>query len=297
MKNFTKKWGSWAVKTCMFSLPSYRCNFFKTKSTLVLEKNSEEETEDEDGGTSKLASPEERYLEKGPDEPWALRPLPESRNMLSADLGRAVHIYITQQWSMAGCLLSRTPYSLHLLELMGGSKRVAWKDIKAAPRQYISTRFILDRHAFNNPTHLHDCALRAYWKHWYGLAQSGHPFSFKAVVAADSTPGESEEEEQAGGAGKIQPLESDEDTKNKGSRPAKGENPSPGARLGKSNRSDLVKDQDPVEEEDSGLDKSSPGADEKVSVPDECSTEGEKITFLCSPMDRLTRQSLVQWFS
>ena len=65
-------------------------------------------------------------------------------------------------------------------------------------------------------------------------------------------------------------------------RPAKGENSSPGARLGKSSRSDLVEDRDPVEEEDSSLDNSSPGADEKVLVPDECSTKGEKIAFLRS---------------
>ena len=61
------------------------------------------EGEDEGAGDNPAAgstSPAEKLLEKGSDELWVLRPLPDSRTVLSAALGVALHTYVTQQWSM-----------------------------------------------------------------------------------------------------------------------------------------------------------------------------------------------------
>lgn len=85
-----------------------RCT--ETKPTLVSEQEGGEgEDEDaDDGHASKPKSPEEKaknLLEKGPDQLWALKPLPESKPVLSADIALALHIYITQQWSMVVRLL------------------------------------------------------------------------------------------------------------------------------------------------------------------------------------------------
>jgi len=78
--------------------------FTITTLTLVSEEGGEEEGEDggaDEDDASKSKSPAERLLDRGPDELWVLKPLPESRTVRSSDLGLALHIYVTQQWSMA----------------------------------------------------------------------------------------------------------------------------------------------------------------------------------------------------
>ena len=199
---------------------------------------------------------------------------------------------------------------------MGGSKRVAWKDIKASPEQYISKKFLLNNQVLENPTRLHDHVIKAYWKHWHTLAQSGHPFTFKTTAAASTNASEPRGNSSSDG--------------DKGRNLGKGENTMEVPTQNKDKYSDLDegKQSVPDEAEDSGLDPSSSsssdssldsgldkdeekgsGPDEaggfglgkdsakdlnlgqskkssgiggKLTVPEECRTDEDKITFLRS---------------
>ena len=171
-----------------------------------------------------------------------------------------------------------------LSELLGGGKRVAWRDIQAAPRQYISSKFLLSGHTFQNPTRLPERSVKAYWNHWYTLAQSGQQFTFKtaATVGSDprkqggtskeDAPGESQEEVAKGT--ERQPQDSD------------GTDEDEGLDTAKDNASCVDKDMAPGLEEDSGLDssdeKGSGSGDEKPLIPNQCHTDAEKVAFLHS---------------
>ena len=45
-------------------------------------------------------SPEEKLLQKTPGGVWTLGPIPEPHAVLRRELGYALHVYVTQQWSM-----------------------------------------------------------------------------------------------------------------------------------------------------------------------------------------------------
>ena len=126
---------------------------------------------------------------------------------------------------------------------MGGSKRVAWKGIKVAPEQYISKKFLLSGQTLENPTRLLEHNVRAYWNHWYQLAQSGHPFAFKRVAAVSSNPGKSRKE-QAGRAEKVQSQEHSETDEDQHRKLGEGEDSNPGV--------DLDNDQGSGSDEDDG---------------------------------------------
>jgi hypothetical protein len=69
--------------------------------------------------------------------------------------------------------------------LKKGAKQVAWKGIREANEWFIDETFLLSLRTFDNPTRLTEHNLRAYWKHWYNLSQSGKPFTFKRTGARD----------------------------------------------------------------------------------------------------------------
>jgi hypothetical protein len=73
------------------------------------------------------------------------------------------------------------------LGLAQGSKRVAWSNIRESTSWYIHENFLLPKYPLNNPTRMSEDALRAYWSHWYKLAQSGQQFGFKRVGLPDET--------------------------------------------------------------------------------------------------------------
>jgi hypothetical protein len=73
------------------------------------------------------------------------------------------------------------------LELAQGGKRVPWSSIKESTRWYIRKKFLLPNHSLNNPVRISESTLRAYWNHWYNLAQSGQPFTFKRVGLPNET--------------------------------------------------------------------------------------------------------------
>ena len=74
-----------------------------------------------------------------------------------------------------------------------------WKDIQEVNGWYISETFLIHGQTLSNPTWLSEKNLRAYWKHWYDLAQSGKPFTFKRVGAHDSDAhGDSDDPEEEG---------------------------------------------------------------------------------------------------
>jgi len=64
------------------------------------DRNSDEETP-----APEPLSPSERFLQKGSDGLWKLGPLPDLGTVRNADLGRALHVYITQQWSTSISIL------------------------------------------------------------------------------------------------------------------------------------------------------------------------------------------------
>ena len=129
-------------------------------------------------------------MQKNSDDLWELGPLPELGTICHADLGIALHVYVTQQWSMGVSILSlELLVTAFFTGLRKGSKRVMWKGITDSNSWYISKEFRLPREVFGNPTCLPESVLRAFWRHWYKLAQSGKPFTFKrtSVREEDAT--------------------------------------------------------------------------------------------------------------
>jgi hypothetical protein len=83
----------------------------------------------------------------------------------------------------------------------GGVKNVKWKDVKAHNPWYISKEFLLPGKTFYNPTRMPEAAVRAYWKMWYGLAQSNTHFAFLHV---GSYPGGDSMEKESTGMKKME---------------------------------------------------------------------------------------------
>lgn len=103
--------------------------------------------------------------------------------------------------------------NLYPSELSGGRKRIWWLDIKAHNSYYLHQSFLLGQD-LSNPTRMSDWSVRAYWKHWYKLEQSGKPLSFKRVGQYR------EDEDTSGGEG----LDEDEEDQNQYDAKEGGEN-------------------------------------------------------------------------
>lgn len=93
---------------------------------------------------------------------------------ISPSSGVCLFIYFS--WTFSDCIF---------LGLKKGAKQVAWKGIREANEWFIDETFLLSLRTFDNPTRLTEHNLRAYWKHWYNLSQSGKPFTFKRTGARD----------------------------------------------------------------------------------------------------------------
>jgi len=108
MKILRKKWGSWAKKTCM---SAYCFHYFYTGYNWINPIVSEKYSQEGDGGsdretpTPRFQAPPERFLRKGSDNLWKLGPLPDLGAVLNADIGIALHTYVTQQWSKSILIL------------------------------------------------------------------------------------------------------------------------------------------------------------------------------------------------
>ena len=66
---------------------------------IVGEEPGQEDDDDSPAPNPKLVSPAENFLPKGPNDLWTLGP-PPTEKVLRADLGSALHTYLTQQWHM-----------------------------------------------------------------------------------------------------------------------------------------------------------------------------------------------------
>ena len=238
----------------------------KTKLILVAKQTPQEEGADEDADEQtppQLASPAERFLQKDSDDLWELGPLPDLGTVRHADLGIALHVYVTQQWSMGVSILSlELLVTVFLTGLKKGSKRVMWKGITDSNSWYISKEFRLRGEVFGNPTRLPESVLRAFWRHWYKLSQSGKPFTFKRTSARDEDAGNTSDKFTDEDLPKPDmPEEEEETTKKSGSE------------------EEEDKDQGNQPEKDAG--KSS-DLDEELLTPDGCYSNEQKITFLHS---------------
>ena len=155
-----------------------------------IQRGGEKDDDSDDAagaGPAQNASPQERYLQKDSNDLWALGPLPARGIARSTDLGVALHTYVTQQWSMLVFQTISGDVITIFLELAQGGKRVPWSSIKESTRWYIRKRFLLPNHSLNNPVRISESTLRAYWDHWYNLAQSDQPFTFKRVGLPNET--------------------------------------------------------------------------------------------------------------
>lgn len=136
-----------------------------------------------------------------------------------------------------------------------------WKGIREANEWYLGESFLLPKHTFDNPTWLSEVSLRAYWRHWYNLSQSGQPFTFKRTGAHD-VDGHSDSGESQGELPKEDMFE--EETK--GKRSEEEEEEEGNGQPGKSDTEDGDKHSD---------------LDEALT-PDQCHSFGQKIKFLSS---------------
>lgn len=175
-------------------------------------------------------------------------PIPGLGTARNAELGVALHAYVTQQWSTPiSAFLWEILVTFYPSELKGGSKQVRWKDIENQNKWYISQAFLIEGKTFKNPTRLSEKDLRAYWKHWLNSSQSGKPFTFKKVGAFDG--------------------KSDTGLDIEGDKPKEAR---------KSDREDSDRGDDGDEEEEEG------GPPSGDLTPDQCGTDEAKISFLQS---------------
>ena len=63
----------------------------------------------------------------------------------------------------------------------GGGKQVPWGKIQAHNKWYINEDFLLRGMTFCNPNQVSEVIVKAYWSHWYDLAQAGQQFCFKSI--------------------------------------------------------------------------------------------------------------------
>jgi len=136
-----------------------------------------------------------------------------------------------------------------------------WKGIKEANEWYLEESFLLPKHTFDNPTRLAEGSLRAYWKHWYSLSQSGKPFAFKRTGAYDANAYSDSGEPQ----GEL-PKEDMSEEETKGKRSEEEEEEEVDGEPGKCDTEDGDKHSD---------------SDEALT-PDQCHSFGQKIKFLSS---------------
>ena len=134
-----------------------------------------------------------------------------------------------------------------------------WKGIREANEWYLGESFLLPKHTFDNPTRLSETSLRAYWKHWYNLSQSGQPFTFKRTGAHDVDARSDSGEPQ----GEL-PKEDMSEEETKGRSSGEEEEEEVDGLPGKSDAEDGNKHPD------------SHGA----LTPDQCHSFGQKIIFL-----------------
>ena len=269
MEKLRKKWGHWANKTCVFA-HYLTLSQAKTKLILVAKQAPQEEGADEDADEQtppQLASPAERFLQKDSNDLWELGPLPDLGTVCHADLGIALHVYVTQQWSMGVSILSlELLVTVFFTGLKKGSKRVMWKGITESNSWYISKEFCLYREVFGNPTCLPESTVRAFWRHWYKMAQSGNPFTFKRTSACDEDATGTSNKSTNEDFPKPDTSEAEKETTKKSSSEEEEDK----------NQGNQPEDDD---EEDKG--KSS-DLGEELLTPDRCYSEEQKITFLCS---------------
>jgi hypothetical protein len=80
-------------------------SYAKTKPILVAnhapQGEGEEEDVDEETHAADHSASVERFLQKDSGGLWVLKPLPDLGTVRNTDLGKALHVYVTQQWSMA----------------------------------------------------------------------------------------------------------------------------------------------------------------------------------------------------
>lgn len=141
------------------------------------------------------------------------------------------------------------------LELKGGGKSAAWTRIKESNGWYIDKRFLLPGKPFYDPTRILDTAIHAYWSHWYKMAKSGDTFCFTTVQPC---------KKEVGGGGERQ---SEEESQPKKEGDDEDED-------GSSNQDRSRREGTP---EGSNGDQAS-----HVLTPDQCESEGEKLSFIRS---------------
>ena len=162
-----------------------------------------------------------------------------------------------------------------------------WKGIREANEWYLGESFLLPKHTFDNPTRLSETSLRAYWKHWYNLSQSGQPFTFKRTGAHDVDARSDSGEPQ----GEL-PKEdmSEEETKGRSSGKEEEEEEAKGRSSGKGEEEEETKGKSSGEEEEEEVD-GLPGKSDAEDgnkhpdshgalTPDQCHSFGQKIIFL-----------------
>lgn len=105
-------------------------------------------------------------------------------------------------------ILSKSPIN-ELSGREGGRKQVPWGKVLAHNEWYIDKVFLLKGKTLFNPNQISEATIKAYWDHWYQLAQKGQEFSFKTVedykgekpTDGDSDNGEPMEVDKPSGAG------------------------------------------------------------------------------------------------
>ena len=148
-----------------------------------------------------------------------------------------------------------------------------WKGIREANEWYLGESFLLPKHTFDNPTQLSETSLRAYWKYWYNLSQSGQPFTFKRTGAHDVDARSDSGEPQ----GKL-PKEdmSEEETKGRSSGKEEEEEEAKGRSSGEEEEEEVDGLPGKSDAEDGNKHPDSHGA----LTPDQCHSFGQKIIFL-----------------
>jgi hypothetical protein len=80
-------------------------SYAKTKPILVAnhapQGEGEEEDADEETHAAGRSPSVERFLQKDSGGLWVLGPLPDLGTVRNIDLGTALRVYVTQEWSMA----------------------------------------------------------------------------------------------------------------------------------------------------------------------------------------------------
>ena len=66
-----------------------------------------------------------------------------------------------------------------LLELKGGGKKMKWGEIIKDNAWYIDECFLLPNRVLSNPDRFRGDEVRAFWTHWYKLAESGQHFTLR----------------------------------------------------------------------------------------------------------------------